>query len=79
MPKHEPKCPYCTVAMEPGAIIDRGHANAVRPAEWVEGGEMKTWSFLGIKSTSLNVSDHEVRKIESFRCPRCGLLQNYAP
>lgn len=79
MPKHDPKCPYCGVAMEPGAIIDRGHGNNQRPAEWVEGGEIRTWSFLGIKTSSLQVTGHDVRKIESYRCPNCGLLQNYAP
>lgn len=79
MPKLTPKCPDCATEMEPGAIIDRGHGNTEAAARWVEGGETKTWSFLGIKTTSLAVSGHEVRTIQSFRCPRCGLLRNYAP
>lgn len=78
MPKHHPRCPSCSVDMEKGVIIDRGHGNHQEVAKWLEGGEMRKSKFLGIEWSSLQVSGHKVRPIESYRCPNCGLLQNYA-
>ena len=72
MTADDPTCPYCKVAMEEGFVLDRGHANSRDIAKWVEG-EPERGFWVGLK-----VKGRAMRPIESFRCTRCGLLQNYA-
>lgn len=79
MTRIQPKCPSCSVEMEKGAIIDRGHGNQQQASQWVEGGEQNKGRFLGIEWTSLKTSGKSIHTIESYRCPKCGLLANYAP
>lgn len=68
----KPTCPMCKESMEKGFVLDRGHANRPQPASWVEGEpEPSFWQGLKLKQRA-------VRPIVSFRCARCGLLQNYA-
>lgn len=79
MSRNPPKCPACSLEMEKGAIVDRGHGNQEQPSRWVEGGETNQGRFLGIEWTSLKTSGKTIRTIESYRCPKCGFLANFAP
>ena len=55
-----------------GYLLDLGHSNRRRPAQWVEGlPEKSFWQGLTIKNRKL-------RTVIAFRCPRCGLLLEYA-
>lgn len=79
MPRIDPKCPHCGVEMEKGAILDRGHGNHKHASQWIEGGDEEKHRFLGIEWTNLKTSGRSTHTIESYRCPKCGLLANYAP
>jgi hypothetical protein len=72
MPKPDPKCPVCKVAMEEGYVLDRAR-NGLAAASWVEGAPEKSF-WLGLK-----LKGHEQRAITSYRCQSCGLLLNFAP
>ncbi len=69
---HDPKCPTCSVSMETGFMIDRGHGNSASAAKWAEGEPERSW-WQGLK-----LSGKEQIAVTSYRCPRCGLLQSYA-
>ena len=67
-----PECPSCRATMDEGFMIDRGHANAVRVGEWLEGApEPSFW-------TGLKVRGKERLVAVTYRCAACGLLQSYA-
>ena len=72
MPNADPTCPACRVPMEVGFVRDDTAHSQSTPAEWVEGRPERTW-FIGLK-----VKDHDRYEIESWRCPRCGALQDFA-
>jgi hypothetical protein len=67
-----PQCPACDVAMEEGFMLDRGHANAARVGEWVEGEPERSF-WAGIK-----LRGKERMPTATYRCPKCGLLLSYA-
>ena len=72
MSKPQPSCPTCRERMVEGFVLDLGHANTRKPTKWIEGTpEFSFW--LGIK-----VKDKKQHVIQSYRCPRCGLLAEYA-
>jgi Domain of unknown function (DUF6487) len=72
----EPKCPTCQNAMQQGFVVDFAYGEA-RAADWVEGPPRR--SFWGRFVTGgVDVLGQERCEIVAFRCPRCGLLQNYA-
>jgi predicted RNA-binding Zn-ribbon protein involved in translation (DUF1610 family) len=73
LPKPEPKCPTCQEAMQQGFVVDFSFPDrSTRVANWVEGPPQKRfWS-------GLDLEDKKQREVVAFRCPRCGLLQNYA-
>jgi hypothetical protein len=58
--------------MEPGFVMDRGHANAGSEQEWVEGDLEKSF-WLGIRTKG-----REKFGVRTFRCERCGYLESYA-
>ena len=59
--------------MHQGFVVDFSFPpRANRVAIWVKGPPQKS-VFWG-----LDVKGEEQREIVAFRCPRCGLLQNYA-
>jgi hypothetical protein len=58
--------------MEQGYTLDRGDNNSRKPAEWVEGAPEKSFW------TGLKTKDRAVIPIVSYRCPRCGMLANFA-
>ena len=59
--------------MEQGFLIDRAHLNVPSRSEWSEGLPETSW-WQGLK-----LKGRERMKTVTFRCPRCGLLQSYAP
>ena len=59
--------------MEQGFLIDRAHLNVPSRSEWSEGRPETSW-WQGLK-----LKGRERLKTVTFRCPRCGLLQSYAP
>lgn len=65
-------CPYCRVAMEQGFVIDRQHHSKPGVQQWAEGTpEPSFW-------TGLKLKGKRVKKVSTWRCPDCGLLQSYA-
>jgi hypothetical protein len=78
MIKPEPKCPTCQTAMQQGFVADFTlGSSGLRAANWVEGRPKKRfWSRF--RGSGVDVTGREQREIVAFRCPRCGLLQNYA-
>ena len=69
----DPKCPACREPMELGVVVDQTHhARAVVP-EWVVGyPEFSFW-------TGLKLKGKKKRSVHAYRCPRCGMLLQYAP
>lgn len=66
-------CLRCQGPMEPGFVVDRGHANSQQQQQWVEGApERSFW-------TGLKTKGKEQHTVTTYRCDRCGLLESYAP
>ena len=68
-----PSCAKCKAPMEEGFVLDRGHANAKNPSEWIEGAPERSF-WLGIR-----MKGRERHVIRTWRCTRCGYLESYAP
>ena len=63
------QCPDCRVEMDEGFILDIGAQLAPR---WVEGQpEISIW-------TGVKAKGKDCRSVETYRCPKCGLLRSYA-
>lgn len=74
MLKIDPKCPSCGVLMEEGYILDHMYGEGLKKAaEWVEGRPVRTF-WGGLKTNKAHKA-----AVQSFRCPNCGLLREYAP
>jgi hypothetical protein len=57
--------------MEPGFLVDHSYATVEAP-EWVEGPvEASVW-------TGVKLRGRERRRVETYRCVRCGYLESYA-
>jgi len=67
------KCPACRESMDLGMVYDRGHASSVNIAQWVKGPPEYGGFFVGLKTKG-----KETHTVVTYRCPRCGLLQQYA-
>lgn len=63
-------CPKCDGRMEEGFTVDRGHGENHVPG-WHKGAPDKRWWGLKVDKKSLLA-------IESWRCNRCGYLEQYA-
>jgi len=72
MSKPDPRCPACRESMEAGFILDHTQHSSSTVSNWVEGQPVKSFW------TGLKIKDREQHPITSYRCPHCGLLQNYA-
>lgn len=60
--------------MEEGHQLDHGHARLLA-SKWVKG--PADWTgFENWKGNALK--KHDVYRITSYRCPDCGMLQNFA-
>jgi hypothetical protein len=64
-------CAKCGGRMDQGFIPDATD-NTTKVTNWVEGQPQKRW--YGLKTRGLRKLP-----IESWRCGRCGYLENYAP
>lgn len=67
-----PCCRNCGKRMDRGFLIDAGDYSIPSAGAW-HGGEPKKSMWWGVK-----VSKEQRREIVSWRCPGCGLLENYA-
>lgn len=71
MPKSH-SCPKCAGTMTLGFIADATYG-AYGVAKWVAGeAEKSVW-------TGIKIKGKEQRDVESWRCNRCGFIENYAP
>ena len=77
MSSSTPNCLRCRTAMEGGFLLDRGHGNSQNQAEWVEG-EPEQRKIFGLPA-GLKTSKDDILKVVTYRCPRCGMLESYAP
>ena len=79
-PTPELKCPTCKEVMRRGFELETDEMGQ-HPARWMEGpptkGQLAGLSHWGGLSNRLDLT--RTREIVVFRCPRCGLLQQYAP
>jgi len=68
-----PLCAACRVPLQRGFMLDLGYNDQARAAEWVEGAPQPSfWRGLQL--------DGRLRlPVQSWRCPACGLLAQYAP
>jgi RNase P subunit RPR2 len=65
-------CPKCYGNMEIGVIPDIGQSNYTIASSWLEGEPEKSfWSGMKTK-------DKRRFAIVSYRCTKCGFLENYA-
>ena len=65
-------CARCGANTEPGFVLDHGHYDSRKVAQWVEGApEPSYWS-------GLSLSDRRALPIETRRCTACGRLEFYA-
>jgi hypothetical protein len=65
------KCPKCLAEMESGFLLGRGR-NLYRPGEWFEG--QAEINMLG----GLKLRGKRRFRVDSWRCTRCGFLEQYA-
>jgi hypothetical protein len=70
MPPRSNSCPKCQAAMVEGfTLTDRDTYR--RPTGWIAGPPRKRF-LIGLKLP------HKPIDIQTWRCPRCGFLENYA-
>lgn len=70
---NEPSCLRCQTRMEEGFVIDHSHYDIPRNQEWAEGEPLRSW-WSGLK-----LKGRERHAVRTFRCPKCGYLESYAP
>ncbi len=64
-------CPKCQASMTEGFIPDQMD-NGRKVTKWVEGPPDKRWYGIQIRGKTQFY-------VQSFRCTRCGYLEDYAP
>jgi hypothetical protein len=64
-------CRNCNGRLEEGHVLDEGYG-ARFAARWQPGTPKKSW-IGGVKADKKSLLE-----IRSFRCEKCGLLENYA-
>ena len=64
-------CPKCQSSMKVGFTLDHTYGSRAA-ASWVED-EPETSVWVGVK-----IGGKKVLPIETWRCSRCGYLENYA-
>lgn len=66
------QCPKCTGRMSEGFVLDHKHGGGTGVANWVEGAPEKSiW-------TGLKLRGRTKLPIATWRCDRCGFLEQYA-
>ena len=68
---HTKDCPKCAGAMVAGYVVDHTHGGAA-VSSWIEGPPKKSvWVGLRLAGTT-------PIEISTWRCRRCGFIENYA-
>lgn len=65
-------CPKCQGSMAEGFVLDIGTNGARRVSLWVEGAPEKSFW------TGVAMRDKQNFEIQTWRCGRCGFLEQYA-
>jgi hypothetical protein len=66
------KCIKCNASMEQGYVMDKDDHGSVRQSRWLEGPfEASFWG--GAKT-----GDRACYAVISYRCTKCGFLEQYA-
>lgn len=73
LPKVDARCLRCHVVMDGGFVIDLSHHESPNVPQWAQGDP--ELGFLG----GLKVDRLKKRIVATYRCPKCGMLQSYAP
>ena len=64
------KCPDCRTEMVEGFILDMTYGGSLVP-RWLEGKpELSVW-------TGVKAKGKTCLSVETYRCPKCGLLRSY--
>lgn len=67
-----PSCPKCSIGLHEGFLLEQSR-NFRGVTEWVEGKPEKSfWTGIALQGKTR-------LKVETYRCPRCGFLELYAP
>jgi hypothetical protein len=66
------ECCKCQTPMQPGYLMEKGHGNKHSITTWARGQPQKSF-WMGLKSPQ------EKLETRTYRCPRCGYLETYAP
>lgn len=66
------RCSKCDGRMDQGFVVDEGYGS-VRVSRWQPGAPDKSF-WLGVRQKK-----REQIEIQTWRCQRCGYLENYAP
>lgn len=65
-------CPKCQGSMTRGFLLEQNANHGYEPAKWVEGEPVKSFWF------GLKLKGRSKLSVETWRCGRCGFLENYA-
>jgi hypothetical protein len=72
----DPICTKCRTSMEKGYVPDRAGGQSANRQVWAKG-EPKPWRWLGI-NFGIKAPDKDALFVETWRCPRCGVLESFA-
>ncbi len=72
----EIRCPDCEQKMEAGFVPDLNYGDAARRTVWCAG-QPENMKFLGIGTRNIK-TPRDAMQVVSYRCPKCGLLREYA-
>ena len=64
-------CPKCEGRMQEGYMADHGHGGGFHQPAWHPEAADKRW-------WGLKVDKKRLKPVTTFRCTRCGYLENYA-
>jgi ribosomal protein S27AE len=65
-------CPKCQGSMTQGFVTEHTHGGGHAVSNWVEGAPEKSFW------TGVRLRGKTQYEIETWRCGRCGFLENYA-
>jgi predicted RNA-binding Zn-ribbon protein involved in translation (DUF1610 family) len=70
----KPSCTKCGTTMEDGFLYGNdARGGTVTPSEWVEGAPKRSiW-------TGISTRGREHHAVVTYRCPKCGFIESYAP
>lgn len=65
-------CAKCGGSVSSGFIVDMGDGGSANVSQWQDGEPRRAW-YGGVK-----LPKGEQIKVTTYRCDRCGYLENYA-